>query len=238
MLIRLILALAALVGLWWAVRWFGRAKPAQVARLLKTLGLALLVAGGLFLVLTGKLAGLVAVLAGLAPWIARAMRLHGLYRMLRGLGVRMSGGKPSPGAASEVQTRFLHMHLDHDSGSLDGEVLEGPLAGRLLSSLSRDQALELWRLVQVDPQSAQVLEAWLERAFPDWREAGPSAPPSGAGTMTRDEAWEVLGLKPGVAPEEIRDAHRRLMRAAHPDAGGSTWLAARINQARDLLLGD
>jgi DnaJ family protein C protein 19 len=56
-------------------------------------------------------------------------------------------------------------------------------------------------------------------------------------TMSREEAYEVLGLHPGASETDIREAHRRLMRGAHPDAGGSDWLAARINQARDILLG-
>jgi DnaJ family protein C protein 19 len=64
-----------------------------------------------------------------------------------------------------------------------------------------------------------------------------SGPRSRSGTMSRDEAYEVLGLHPGASETEIREAHRRLMRGAHPDAGGSDWLAARINQARDILLG-
>jgi hypothetical protein len=58
-----------------------------------------------------------------------------------------------------------------------------------------------------------------------------------SGIMSRQEAYEVLGLHPGASESEIRDAHRRLMRGAHPDTGGSDWLAARINQARDILLG-
>jgi hypothetical protein len=57
------------------------------------------------------------------------------------------------------------------------------------------------------------------------------------GPMAREEAYEVLGLHPGASETEIKEAHRRLMRGAHPDAGGSDWLAARINQARDILLG-
>jgi DnaJ family protein C protein 19 len=61
--------------------------------------------------------------------------------------------------------------------------------------------------------------------------------PRTSGAMSRAEAYEVLGLHPGAPETEIREAHRRLMRGAHPDAGGSDWLAARINQARDILLG-
>jgi hypothetical protein len=80
-----------------------------------------------------------------------------------------------------------------------------------------------------------LLWSWIRpRTVP--RGAGPQRPvPRGA--MTREEAWQVLGLRPGATVAEIRAAHRRLMRAAHPDTGGSDWLAARINQARDILLG-
>jgi hypothetical protein len=67
--------------------------------------------------------------------------------------------------------------------------------------------------------------------------AGAGAGPSRSGAMTREEAYQVLGLHVGASEADIRAAHHRLMRAAHPDAGGSDWLAARINQARDMLLG-
>ena len=66
--------------------------------------------------------------------------------------------------------------------------------------------------------------------------SGPGIRPR-AGTMSRAEAFEVLGLRPGASEADIQEAYRRLMRGAHPDAGGSDWLAARINQARDILLG-
>ncbi len=240
MLPQLLMIVGVLVALWLFLGWFKRAKPAAVGRAIKGAGLGLLVLFGLWLVMTGKLAGLFAVAAGAAPWIARAARVHGLIQALRRLGIRLGGGQASTGGASQVATRFVRMELDHDSGRLDGQVLEGALRGRMLSSLDRAEALALWREAAVDSESARVLEAWLDRAWPDWREDGASsaagASPPRAG-MSVDEAREILGVGPAASEDEIRAAHRRLMLANHPDHGGSTWIAARINQARDLLLG-
>lgn len=239
MVLRLLILIGILIALYLAMRWFSRANPAALARAVKRLGLAGLVALGLWLVLTGKLAGLVAIGAGLAPWIMRALRLHSLWKTVGQFGTRTA--KAGPGNTSSVETRFFRMSLDHDTGRLDGEILEGPGKGSLLSGVSFEQAMDLWSRAQADPPSLQVLESWLDRTWPDWRgRAGTGArtdeAPPATGAMTRDEAWEILGLKPGAAPDEIKAAHRRLMRMVHPDHGGSTWLAARINQARDLLL--
>lgn len=239
MILSLLYTIVASVALWLLLRWFARAKPAKVARMFTYAALGALVLLGVFLVATGRLAGVFAVAAGLAPWIMRAVRLHGMWKAVRAFGIRMKGGQASAGNASRVETRFLAMTLDHDTGALDGEVREGPLAGRRLSSLDRAQALELWRQVQGDVQSVQVLEAWLDRNWPDWRGEAPQgepAPPPSSAAMTREEAFEVLGLSPGASPADIKAAHRRLMRLAHPDQGGSTWIAARINRARDILL--
>ncbi len=80
-----------------------------------------------------------------------------------------------------------------------------------------------------------IWQRW--RAAQSGQAQRPEPPPRRAsGTMTVDEAWQVLGLQPGADAAAIRAAHRRLMRGAHPDSGGSDWLAARINQARDILL--
>jgi hypothetical protein len=236
---QLILLLGALVAVWLFLGWVSRAKPGWVARALKRGGFAVLLVLGLWLVLTGKLAGLIAVAAGASPWVVRAVRLHGLWTMLRRFGIGAKGGQASGGGASRVETRFVRMELDHDSGRLEGEVLEGTLRGRPLSGLSRAEAETLWREVAADAESARVVEAWLDRAWPDWR-AEPEPPPNPPGTagMTREEAREILGVGAAAGPDEIRAAHRRLMLANHPDHGGSTWIAARINQARDLLLGD
>lgn len=166
---------------------------------------------------------------------------------LYGLGLIAKGGTFAgfgfPGAEkgkkSRVATAVLNMELDHDSGTMDGEVLMGPLLGRRLSSLSPDDMQALHRLcVDANDQSQALFEAWLDRARPDWRDsfgAGQGRAASG-GAMTVDDAYAVLGLKKGASKDDIRAAHRRLMKQVHPDAGGSDYLAAKINEAKDLLL--
>lgn len=67
---------------------------------------------------------------------------------------------------------------------------------------------------------------------PQRGELGPEARPP----MSREEAYQVLGLEPGASPERIRDEYRRLMKKMHPDQGGTNYLAARINEARKVLL--
>lgn len=240
MLPQLLILLGLLLAAWLVYDWFTRVKPGAVVRSVKWLGLGALVVAGLWLVLTGKLAGLFAVAAGLAPWLMRAARAHALWRMLRQFGIRMGGGRASTAQASVVETRFLRMELDHDSGRLDGTIIDGPWRGRLLSGLDLEQALELRGQIGIDPDSVQVLDSWLDRSWPDWRDArtkGAPPPEPPRPGMSVEEAREVLGVGADAGPDEIRAAHRKLMQANHPDHGGSTWIAARINQARDRLLG-
>jgi hypothetical protein len=135
-----------------------------------------------------------------------------------------------------VETAFLSMTLHHDSGRMTGSVKAGQFAGRDLATLTLSELLALLQECQAaDADSVALLEAWLDRAHPDWRSEPAAEPRSGA--MTRAEALEILGLAEGADEDAIRAAHRRLMRSAHPDQGGSAWLAARINAARDFLLG-
>ena len=149
---------------------------------------------------------------------------------------RFGGQAPQTGAANSVETAFLSMTLHHDSGRMTGSVKAGQFAGRDLATLTLSDLLGLLQECQAaDVDSVALLEAWLDRAHPDWR-AEPAAEPR-SGAMTRAEALEILGLAEGADEDSIRAAHRRLMRSAHPDQGGSAWLAARINAARDFLLG-
>lgn len=150
-----------------------------------------------------------------------------------------------PGQSSTVRTTMLEMRLDHDTGEMSGTVLKGAFAGRALKSLSLEELLALWRDCRIrDPQGALLVETFLDRAAPDWRDhlAGDSAGggrQSGRGSggaMTIEEAYQVLGLEPGAGRAEIISAHRSLMKRFHPDQGGSNYIATKINEAKDVLL--
>lgn len=159
-------------------------------------------------------------------------------------------GRPTPGNASRVVTDHLDVELDHDSGTLRGRILQGAFAGREIDALTPAELAALWRdLSFADPQSAQIVEAYLDRAHPSWRDdaarggegSGSDGAEQGwasdAGPMRAEEAYAILGLKPGASADDIRLAHRELMKKVHPDRGGSGYLAAKINEAKDALLG-
>lgn len=161
------------------------------------------------------------------------------------LGGMFGSSQKSPGQTSHVETERLEMDLDHDTGHMDGKCLTGRFAGRTLSSLSDREALELYAEFQADGlKEAALMEAYLDWRIPDWRDRAQDSD-AGAGRgrarsqsrMTPDEARAVLEVGPNASAEEIRQAHRRLMKKVHPDQGGSTYLAARINEAKDVLLG-
>jgi hypothetical protein len=155
---------------------------------------------------------------------------------------RQAARERPPRRSSEVETEFIRMRLDHVSGTMVGTVRRGPFQGRRLDELTQSELLGLWRQCRVeDEPGANLLEAYLDRLMPEWRAgaaggAGKTGPRT-ADAMTRAEAYEVLGLAPGASEAEVRDAHRRLMMKLHPDHGGSTYLAAKLNRARELLLG-
>jgi len=227
----LILGIAALgIGLI-VLRTFARANPAWLAGRLKVgAGVVLLLAAGAL-----ALRGLEAVavpLAVLASWL-----LWGSTSGRFGWG----GSSKSPGQTSRIVTDYLEMELDHDTGEMHGRVLKGLFAGRSIDDLSATDLALLWQDSRhTDPQSAQLIEAYLDRLHPTWREdmaRGESDMASGPdGRMTPKEAFEILGLKPSASEEQIRSAHRDLMLKLHPDRGGSTYLSAKINEAKDVAL--
>jgi len=235
-----ILGLCLLVGLILLSRWFGTADPKVVARAAR---IALLFVGGgiLIAIVAGGRFALISMIVGAV--LPAILRWRAILRAIR------NAQGPSAGQQSEVGSRYLRMTLEHDTGVMSGVVLEGAYRGRELSELSADELIDLLRQCRADdPQSASLLEAWLDRTQPDldWRAAmagqGESHQRAGAAgggefRMTRAEAFRILGLEEGADEEAIKRAHRKLMQKLHPDLGGSSYLAARINEAKDFLLG-
>ena len=213
---------------------FVRANPADLARGLKTAaGLALLAVAALFGI-TGRLV----IAVPLAGFGLSLIGFSGLF----GLGRSRGKSAPSPGQTSRVRSALVEMELDHDSGQMRGQVLAGPFAGHWLDDLSQEDLKRLWMDAAADPQSQALVEAYLDRRLPGWRVdfqadgADRHGGPASAGTMTDEEAYEILGLAPDAGDAEIRAAFHRLMKGVHPDRGGSSFLAAKLNEAKDRLL--
>jgi len=207
---------------------FLRASPSAIAQTLRWIGPILLGLIGLGLLLFGR-AGLGGMLISAAlGWLGRNRYT--------------ARAKPTPGQRSSVQSSMLAMELDHDSGKLEGRVLAGKFEGRSLAQLSLDDLIALYRECADDDDSLRLLETYLDGRFAGWRdrldanESSGSRGASRSGSMTEQEAYETLGLEPGASAAQIREAHRRLMQRVHPDVGGSSFLAARINEAKDVLL--
>ncbi|WP_018699119.1 DnaJ domain-containing protein [Amorphus coralli] len=233
-MIWLLLGLLALAAIVIASRSFTNADPAALAHRLR-------VAGGVVLLLIAAGLGVRGLWPLAGPLGFFSLSLLGLGSM-PGLGRGARGASRSAGQASEVTTDWLHLKLDHDSGAIAGEVRAGRLAGRSLDSLSEAELSELLNEVAADPDSVVLVEAYLDRRSPGWREdvhedAGARQGGAAAtGPLSEEEAYEVLGLQPGASEGEIRAAHRRLMKGLHPDRGGSTFLASKINEAKERLL--
>lgn len=204
------------------------AMPARdLAHALKSFTAAFTALAGTGLLFTGRF-GLAMVTLG-----ATAMAVRALWRGPRGADP-MTG---STGAGSSVETDLLAMRLDHATGEVDGRVKRGQAAGRELSTLGQASLLELLdEARRDDPRSVPLLEAYLDRRMPDWRDHQTETAPAAGAAMDERTALEILGLAPGASEAEIKAAHRELMARVHPDHGGSSYLAAQLNQARDYLL--
>jgi len=226
---------AVLSGFLMLVYLFVNADPARLARGLKVTGIVIAVLAVATLAISGRLAALLMPLAMLMPLLIRVRSVLDRYR------------PPSGGQTSTVATPFLRMTLDHDTGSMSGTILRGRFSGMRVEELSSADLLALLRECRAeDEEGARLLEAYLDRVHPDWRDelagerasgsTGGSSARSTSGDMTVEEAYAILGLSPGADAEAIKEAHRRLMVKLHPDHGGSDYLATKINRARDVLL--
>jgi len=225
---------AVLSGFLLLVYLFVNADPSRPARGLKVTGIVIAVAAVATLAISGRLAAILMPVAMLMPLLIRVRSLLDRYR------------PPAGGQTSTVATAFLRMTLDHDTGSMEGTILRGRFAGMRLDELGPADLLALLRECRAeDEEGARLLEAYLDRVRPDWRDelAGERTAGTGrgnarstSGDMSVEEAYAILGLSPGADADAIKEAHRRLMVKLHPDHGGSDYLATKINRARDVLL--
>ncbi len=247
----LVLGFCLLIATILLARWFVGANPAQIVKLVKYGGAALLSLIAAFFAVTGRF-------AYAAPAGIGALMLLGKWPFRgggfgRSVGPGAPGGRrwpfghgkaaPSPGQSSEVAAEWVRVVLDHDSGGMAGTVLKGRFQGRELADLSFEQLVELLSECHAtDEQSAALIATYIERTHgEDWQQRAAEvgakrATAGGDAKMTVEVAYSVLGLEPGARDEAIRDAHRNLMKKLHPDQGGSTYLASKINEAKDLLL--
>lgn len=222
----LILGLALLVLVLLGGRALARADPKLLAKNIRKIGGWSAIVVALALMATGRL-----MLA-----VPLAMFGYSLLNRSFSWSNPLGSADKSAGQTSSIRTDMLEMSLDHDSGDMDGTVRTGEFAGRRLSAMSAEELEALladaWRR---DAQAAQLLEAFIQRRQQGRNDGQQSARPDGR-FMTLDEAYAVLGLPSGASRDEIQLAHRNLMKKMHPDQGGTTYLASKINEAKELLL--
>ena len=192
------------------------------------------------------------ILRGALP-IAIPLAVFGLALIRRGAawvgGTVRLGSQDAGTEIAMSSTEKLEMELDHDSGQMDGTCLSGRFAGRALSSLSDGEVDGAARRAPSRRRAGSRVDGGLSRLAPaGLARSDEDSEPSRAGArgaagprsnrMSAEEAYAVLGIGRGASEEDIRQAHRRLMMKMHPDQGGSTYLAARINEAKEVLLGE
>ncbi len=235
----LILTLLAVVLLLIFLRILIKADIKNLARILRFSGAGACFLIGAFLTLAGRFVFAV-------PFILAGFAILGKTSALTG-GFPWGQGRKTAQQNSRVRTSLIEMMLDHDSGQMDGRVLAGEFEARELNSLDMDELGRLYdTALEAADQSADLLETYLDRQHPGWAEhpafaasAGKARSTSRAGgPMSREEALEVLGLISGASEVDIRNAHKSLMKKIHPDQGGSGYLASKINEAKDCLLGE
>jgi len=247
----ILLGVAILVGLLVLLRLFVTTSPSAIVRALRNVGVATLGLGGIAVAVIFRRVDLGLLLGSMAwglytnghlwpsGWPIYGRRFGGTYSRGR------SRGAPRSGQTSRVATSWIEIELAHDTGEMQGIVLQGTRKGRALAALSPDDLLGLYNEASADPETARLLEAYIDRRLgPEWRERAQARPeeetkPRGRrdSSMSREEAYRVLGLSAGASEDEIRAAHKKLMMQNHPDRGGSDYLASKINEAKDVLLG-
>jgi hypothetical protein len=227
----LLLGVVVLVLVLWAVGRFSSPDPKQNARLLRRIGGAAVLVFAAFLLFRGAIWIAIPVAAvglGLIGWMSPFPGFNWLALKF-------------PRRVSRFRSAFLEMELNDDTGAMRGWILAGPHDGASLDSLDVPTLVGL--MGAIDDDSRRLMMAYLDRRQPRWREYAKQNAGAGRGNaaassreMAEEEAYQILGLQPGASADQIGRAHRSLMKKLHPDQGGSTYLAARVNEAKDVLL--
>jgi len=213
----------------WVLGIISKVDPKVAARVLKLSGGLIALGFAVFVGLRGEI-GVAIPLGifglGLLGWIPFG---------LPGFSQRT---QKSAGQTSHVRSVYLEMELDHDSGAMRGRIVAGRHQGTALEQLDVKTLAGL--LDEMDEESRALLVAYLDRRDPSWSvyaqgHAAAGRAAAGSGKMTEQEAYQILGVEPGASADAIARAHRTLMKKLHPDQGGSTYLAARINEAKEIL---
>jgi hypothetical protein len=227
-MITILIGLVVLILLLWGFGLFAKADPKGLALGARRAGGVAALVGAAVLLFRGNFAFALPLgitgfgLLGWGPWQGLARRTQ-----------------RSSGQVSRVRSAFLEMELDHDTGAMHGRIIAGPRAGTSLDALDAPAVIAM--LSEVDEESRSLLAAYLDRRDAGWRQnsddgAGARDVRRPSGKMTEEEAYQILGVAPGASADEITRAHRSLMKKLHPDQGGSTYLAARVNEAKELLM--
>ena len=227
-MITILIGLVVLILLLWGLGLFAKADPKGLALGARRAGGVAALVGAAVLLFRGNFAFALPLgitgfgLLGWGPWQGLARRTQ-----------------RSSGQVSRVRSAFLEMELDHDTGAMRGRIIAGPRAGASLDALEVPAVIAM--LSEVDEGSRSLLAAYLDRRDAGWRPntddgAGARDVRRPSGKMTEEEAYQILGVAPGASADEVTRAHRSLMKKLHPDQGGSTYLAARVNEAKELLM--
>ena len=240
MLTLFLFGIALLTGFILFCRWFVSLEPKEALKVLKWIGIGFFLIISCFFVFSGRLSWAFFGLPVLLPWLMRARAVARVAKTFR----RMAQTKANikSGNTSDVETRFVKMTLDHDSGEMKGTITEGDHSGADIEDLTNQQLIKLLNTcILEDRDSARILEAYLDRNRPDWHDyidgSDTSSQRANTTSMNRSLALQILGLSKGATDNEIKGAHRKLISGMHPDHGGSDFIAAQINQAKDFLLG-
>ncbi len=230
----LLAAMAILGIIWLTIKYMARADPKNIKKTMRNVGGAFAIFLSLILTLKGALP--IAI-----PVFLFGLGILGLGHLA---GIELPWASSRKITKSKIQTRILSVDLDHSDGKIQGTVISGQFNGQSLSQLNQTQLLDLLEeCFAAGDQSPQLLQAYLDTTHPQWRQnyhgdtasTGPGYNNNAA--MDEAEALAVLGLNNGASKKQIITAHRKLMKQYHPDHGGSDYLAAKINQAKDFLLG-